>query len=102
MKIIEKLSDMIEEELADAEKYIKCAINYKDENPNLAAVFYKLSVEEMGHMAALHDQVVVIILQYRKDHGEPPEKMQAVYDYIHKRHVDKANEIKIMQSIYKG
>ena len=49
MQIISDLSDMIEEEVSDADKYIKCAISKKEEYPELANTFYKLSVEELGH-----------------------------------------------------
>lgn len=101
MKLIQKLSDMIEEELADAEKYIRCAMNHKEDNLSLAATFAKLSNEEMNHMSMLHEQVVNIINEYRKEHGNPPEKMQAIYDYLHQKHIEKANEIRIMQSLYK-
>jgi hypothetical protein len=96
------LSEMIEEELNDAEKYINHAINHKEENSSLADTFYKLSVEEMGHANTLHDQVVKIILDYRKEHGDPPEKMQWVYDYLHKKHIEHANKIKVLQASYKG
>lgn len=102
MKLIAKLSDMIEEELCDAEKYIKCAMNHKEDYPQLAATFYKLSQDEMTHMNLLHEQVVSLIDAYRKEHGDPPEKMQWVYDYLHKKQTDKANEVKIMQALYKG
>ena len=102
MQIIQKLSDMIDEELNDAEKYIKCAINHKDEHPNLANTFYKLSTEEMGHMMLLHEQVVHFINEYKREHGNPPEKMQVIYDYVHQKHMERANEIKIMQAIYKS
>ena len=101
MKIIEKLSEMIEEELDDAEKYIRCAMNWKEERPVLAQTFARLSNEEMTHMNMLHDQVVAIITEYRKEHGEPPEKMLAIYDYLHRRHIDRANEIRIMQALFK-
>ena len=101
MQLIEKLSNMIEEELSDAEKYAKCALNHKEDHPALANVFYKLSVEEMNHVNYLHEQVVALINEYRKEKGEPPEKMQWVYDYLHKKHIDKANEIKVLQGIYK-
>ena len=102
MKIISKLSDLIEEELGDSDKYISLALNIREDYPNLSSTFYKLSVEEMGHVNMLHDQVVSIISEYRRTHGEPPEKMQAVYDYIHEKHISKANEIKIAQALYKG
>jgi hypothetical protein len=102
MQLIANLSDMIEEELEDAEKYIKCAMKHKDDHPSLAATFAKISLEEMGHVTLLHDQVVAIITEYRKEHGNPPEKMQGVYEYLHKKHVEKANSIKVMQGLFKG
>ena len=102
MQLIANLSDMIEDELEDAEKYIRCAMKHKEDNPKLADTFYKISTEEMGHMSLLHDQVVTIITEYRKEHGDPPEKMLGIYEYLHKKHIAKANEIKVLQALYKG
>ena len=100
MKIIKKLSDMIEDELEGAEHYIKCALEYKDEYPELAKTFAMLSEEEMGHMAKLHKAVVVLIENYREEKGEPPADMMAVYEYLHKKHIDKAAQIKVMQKMF--
>lgn len=102
MKIIRMLSDLIEEEQEDACKYARLALQYKEERPSLAETFYKLSTEEVSHANALHDRVVEIIIEYRKTHGEPPEPMKAVYDYLHEKHIDKATEIKAKQAMYKG
>lgn len=102
MKLISKLSDMIEEELNDAEKYIRCAIDNKDEHPALAQTFARISGEEIGHVNLLHDQVTVLIAEYQKDHGDPPERMKGIYDYLHKKHIDKANEIRVLQALFKG
>ena len=101
MKIIGDLSDMIEEEIADAEKYARHALNHKEDHPELAATFYQLSLEEMKHMTMLHDQVVRIIADYRKTNGEPPEAMLTLYNYLHKRHIEKAADVKAMQAMYK-
>ena len=49
----------------------------------------------------LHDQVSRLIAQYRKEHGEPPAAMSAVYDYLHERHIEEAAEIKAMQAHYR-
>lgn len=102
MQLISKLSDMIEEELNDAEKYIRCALDKKESYPGLASAFYKISLEEMGHVNILHEQVIALIAEYRKEHGDPPERMQGIYDYLHKKHIDHANEIKVLQAIFKG
>ena len=102
MKLVEKLSDMIEEEIEDAEKYAQCALNYKDDEPVLAETFYKLSNDELGHMQLLHGQVQTIINEYRKEHGEPPEAMLMLYDILHKKHIAHAATVKGMLSLYKG
>ena len=101
MKIIEKLSDMIEHEMDCAEKYIKCALEYKDERPTLAETFYKIANDKINHMALLHAQVVSIIDEYRKKNGEPPEAMKTLYDILHRKHIEHAAAIKGMLALYK-
>ena len=101
MEIISQISDKIEDKLRSAECYIKAAISYKDERPMLAAVMSRISTEEMEHVNLLHDQVKLIIDEYRKEHGDPPEKMLGIYEYLHKKHINKATEIKVLQALFK-
>lgn len=102
MEIIKKLSEMIGEEIDDAERYAKCALKYKDERPSLSRLFFTLSQEEMDHMTRLHDAVAEIIKEYRDENGEPPVAMMAVYDYLHEKHIDEAKEVKKYQEMYKS
>lgn len=101
MKIIEKLSDMIADEIECAEKYAKCALHYKEENPAVAETFYRIATEKMGHMGLLHTQVAGIIEAYRKEKGEPPEAMKLLYDILHRKHIEHAAAVKGMLALYK-
>lgn len=98
MRIIQKLSDMIGEEIGDARKYAKCALEYRESDPELSRAFSALSNEELGHMSRLHDQVVRLIKQYRDVHGEPPVSMQAVYDYLHRKNIEAVSEVRALLS----
>lgn len=102
MKIIKELSEMIEDELEGAEEYAKEAIYYKAEHPELAKTFFELSIEEMRHVDILHGRVVELIEKHRKEKGEPPAPMMAVYEYLHKRNIEWANEIRSYQAEYKN
>ena len=101
-KLIKKISELIDEQLDSAKDYAKCAIKYKDEQPSLAKVMSDISNDEMRHVGALHDEVVKAIETHRKTVGEPPAAMLAVYDYLHEKQIEKANEVKNYQAQYKG
>ena len=75
--------------------------DFRESYPDLAQTLYDLSQEEMGHMARLHTAVTNIIEQYRKTKGEPPADMLAVYNYLHKKQIEKAAEVKNLQGMFK-
>ena len=102
MKIIQVLSDKIEEEIHDGKSYADMAIRYKEDYPELSRTLYNLSLQEMEHMNLLHNEVTELIRKYRESKGDPPADMLAVYDYLHKRQIEKALEVKTLQNMYKG
>lgn len=101
MKMIELLSEHIEDELEDACTYAKLALEYKETEPEVAQLFNKLSQEEMEHMDALHKREAVYIERYRQKNGEPPEGMKALYDFLHKREIEKAEKITALHNLYR-
>ena len=100
MKIIKCLSKYIEDEIGDAEKYIEKALEIRMEYPETADTLAALSNEEMRHMQILHNQVVKLIEAYKKEKGEPPAPMQAIYDMLHEKYIEEAKEVKILQQMY--
>lgn len=100
MEIIKSISQKIDSELEDAQRYIKCAYHVREEFPRLADTYYKLSLEEMNHVTMLHDNVVEIINEFKKT-NEVPESMQIIYNYLHERQIKWAAKIKAKQEAYK-
>ena len=101
MVVIERTSGKIDEELHDACEYAKMALEYKDQYRSLSDTFFVLSTEEMRHQSMLHNEVVKLIEEYRRTNGEPPEKMLAVYDYLHKKAIEKAERVLRYQEMYR-
>lgn len=101
MKLIKELEEMIEDEVHDIKHYAKKAIELKQEHPALAQVLYTISTQEDSHQAAIHAEVVKLIEEYRRIHGNPPEAMMAIYEYIHERHIEKLEEARRYQEMYK-
>ena len=101
MRIIEKVSDRIGEEIADARTYALMALETRDDHPDLSRTLYTISVQEMEHMRMLHEAIANVIMKYRQEKGEPPEKMMAVYEYLHGVHIAEAAEARNIQAMYK-
>jgi rubrerythrin len=102
MKLIRDLEEYIEDEIQDIKKYAKMATEVKNDYPTLAQVLFNISAQEDGHQAAIHNEVVKIIEEHRRNHGEPPAAMMAVYDYLHKKSIDKLAEARMYQEVYKN
>ena len=102
MVLIQKLEEAIEDEIHDVKHYAKWATELKKDYPALSQVLYTISTQEDTHQAMLHGEVVKIIENYRKSNGDPPAAMMAVYDYLHKRSIEKLAEARRYQDVYKN
>lgn len=102
MKVIQIISEKIEEEIMDAKSYMKMAIKYKEEYPDLSRTLQTIASQEIDHMNMLHDEVVSLIKRYRAEKGEPPQTMLAVYEYLHERQIEHYGEVKALMDMYKN
>ena len=102
MELIKKLSEHIEDEIADMECYAKLAIEVKEEYPVLAESLYSISTQEENHMKILHEKTEAIIKKYRETNGEVPSDMMVIYEYLHKRHIEEYEKAKRYQQMYKN
>ena len=100
MKVIKCLSENIEATLDAAECNIKKAIEFKTEQPIASRAFYAQSVLLLDSIKGQHDAVVALIEGYKKEKGEPPAPMMAIYNYMHERQINQAAGIKALQDMY--
>jgi hypothetical protein len=101
MQEIKELVEHMKEELEDSQTYADLAIEHKGENNGLSALYLELANQETRHMEMLHDKAVELITAHRREHGEPPAAMLAVWDYEHKKIIRKATEVRAMLEMIK-
>lgn len=102
MKIIEKIVDMIDDELSGAEEYAETAHAEKIAHPKLADRLIELAEVEMGHAKILHTEIVRLIEEVRQRDGAPPPEMMAIYEYEHSKQIKKAATVRQMIAEYKN
>lgn len=101
MQIIKEIIEEMEDEIDGAEHYADMALKYKDRDKILSDMYYNMSTQEFKHFDDLHNQIVRMIGDYRSKNGEPPKEMQAIYDWEHKKAIERAKKVKAAQSLYK-
>ena len=100
MEIIKLTTELIADELCDAEKYAKLANTWKTECPDAAKVFSDLANAEVEHQNRLHTLVVKLIDKARAEKGDPPKEMMAVYNYLHEKNIEKAAAVMAYIRLY--
>lgn len=102
MKEFEKELDFVYDEIGDAEKYARAALELKSTDPETAQLYARLSQEEMNHMTLLHQDIARRIEKYKRETGhQPSEAMQAIYDFTHRRSIAAAEKVADLQKMYR-
>lgn len=94
MQIIAHLSDMIENEIEQADSYVNSALDVQAEYPDVTNDCISLAQGNLDRVGILHNRVAKLIEIERKTNGEPPESMLKVYEYLHKKHINKVAAIR--------
>jgi len=102
LKLMEKLFEMIDDEMEGAERYAKCAIAYKEEQPALAKAFLDISGVELGHANTLHNEAVKQIEENRKKHGAVSLEVKALYDFLHRQQIKRMHGVRMLHEEFKG
>ena len=99
MRIIKELSKQIKEELHDAEKYAKMALEHKMDHPDLAEAYHRLAKEEIGHATLLHEKVVAMIRKASTEKEVPPV-MRELWAWQHDEIVEEEAEVRRLVEMY--
>ena len=100
MKVIAEIVKDIREEMEGAEHYAKKATQYKEQDSRLADTFATMATQELGHVDALHKQVVRLIEEQKEAGHEVPPGMRSVWDWEHENMVEHVAKIKMLMEIY--
>ena len=90
MERIKAITKQIWEELADAQKYIKCADKWKSD------MYYDLSVEELGHAERLHQEGT----EYVDEHSDEPN-ISVIWEWETEKIKDMMRDVRVMQETYR-
>jgi hypothetical protein len=103
MKMIKWVSDIMEGNLREAEKYIGKAYELRDIDREAADWCREMAAKHLGFNERGHELVKNLIHEYRESgkHSELAPGMQAVYNDIHADMIRRNSEIMAMIQMYK-
>lgn len=102
MKELKEVIMDMHEKLECAEEYAKEAVKHREQYPELAAVYYRISADDLAHMDMLHKQAVEMIDKKKREGREVPAPMQAVWDWEHEKMMDETVDVKRLLDMYKA
>lgn len=101
MKMLTKLIEKAEDTLDEIEWYGEKALMYREENQALADVYNKIADMHIGIYDMLHKQMVELIDQFKRNGGQVPPEMLAIWNYEHEKLIKEFKDAKILVEEYK-
>lgn len=91
MERLREITKQIWEELADSQKYIKCAQKWESD------MYYDLSVEEVTHAERLHSEGT----DYVEKHKDEDPNLAVIWNWETEKILDMMHDVKVLQEMYK-
>lgn len=101
MKIIKDMIKKSEDTLDEIEWYAEKAIHMKSTEKNIADIYIKIAEMHVDIFKMLHDKMVYVIDEYKRQGHEPPKEMLVIWDYEHEKLMKEFSEVKFMIEDYK-
>lgn len=101
MRIIKHLAEQIDHEVDCVIEYAKDALEYKQSYPQLADLYYKMANSQCDFVTQLHDQILRIVDNTKREKKEVPAFMLEKWEKKHVCLMKKMAEAKSYISLYK-
>ena len=101
MKILKDLIQKADDTLDEIEWYAEKAHILRNEHKPLADAYIKIAEMHINIYGMLHDKMVALIEEKKKDGTVVPQAMQSIWDYEHEKLIKEFAEAKVLIDEYK-
>ena len=101
MDVIKKLLDLINDELEDAMTYAEKAVKCKATHPEMAEMFFSLSLDELKHKNMLQNHLQKAVKDCAEKNPERAEAVNMLFDFEMERNINWENSIRQYQAMYR-
>ncbi|MDE6598768.1 MAG: hypothetical protein K2K34_01640 [Oscillospiraceae bacterium] len=100
MRLIKDITDDMMEEIHDAKRRIKRAMEFKPLYPDIAQRESEIAAQELVHAEKDHKSAMELIEEFKKSKGEPPEYMMEFWKEKHEDFMEKYAHAKCMIDLF--
>jgi hypothetical protein len=101
MRVLTELIEKAHDSMEEVEWYAEKAIALRESHKELADCYHKIAEAHIDIYRCLHEQMVDLINEEKKNGTHPPIEMVAVWNYEHERLSREFREAKVLVEEYK-
>ena len=101
MKVLKDLIQKADDTLDEIEWYAEKAHHLKMDHRAIADTYIKIAEMHISIYGMLHERMTAVIEEHRRQSGEPPKTMLAIWEYEHEKLVKEFAEAKYLIEEYK-